>query len=103
VLDLNGCAERLHLTGHLTAVTAIVWSPNGKTLVTGTESGMVQCWDPITGQARLSLVGHRDSVSLLAFNPDGATLVSADHAGWLRVWSAVGIPPNPKPPAGARQ
>ncbi len=38
------------LTGHTGAVTAMAFSPNGKTFATGGEDGTIRLWDPRTGK-----------------------------------------------------
>jgi WD40 repeat protein len=37
--------------GHDSSVLFVAWSPDGKYLVSGSESGELICWDPQTGKS----------------------------------------------------
>ena len=38
------------LEGHTECVTAIAWSPEGKSLASGADDGTVRLWDPAGGK-----------------------------------------------------
>ncbi|CAL9278644.1 WD40 repeat domain-containing protein [Streptomyces sp. SudanB52_2052] len=72
--------------------TALAFSPDGKYLAAGEESGQVTVWD---GDAEKPLgilpasperEGKPRHVSALVFSPDGRTLAAAGHDGTLRLW-----------------
>ncbi len=74
------------LTGHTGPVTSIVFSPDGKTLVTGSEDNTIQLWDASTGEHKATCDGHEDGVNMIAFHPNGKTFAS-DSEDWLiRIW-----------------
>ena len=60
------------LVGHSRKLTAVAFSPDGKTLATGAQDQTVRLWEVETQQVQHTLQGHTDSVNCLAFSPDGA-------------------------------
>jgi WD40 repeat protein len=75
VWDLATGMLRHRLAGNESAVTALAFAPDGKTLVGGLDRA-IRLWDPATGRLLKTLEGHRDWVCALAFSPDGQTLAS---------------------------
>ncbi len=65
------------LYGHERNVRALAMSPDGRTLASGDEVGMVRLWDLRTGSAVGVLKGHALSISRLVFSADGSLLASA--------------------------
>ena len=67
---------------------AVAFSPDGKTVLTGSFDGTAQVWEAATGKPLGPPLPHRDVVRAVAFSPDGKTLATAcrDHA--LRLWDA---------------
>ena len=65
------------LGGDFTAdPVAVAFSPNGKTLVSGSFDRTVRLWDAATGETCATLKGHEGIVYAVAFSPDGKTLAS---------------------------
>ena len=78
---------RIALLDQGSDVNAMAFSPDGKTLAAGTESGLVLLWDLATRKKTAALNGHADSVSSVAFSPDGKTLASSDDdLGAIVLW-----------------
>ena len=71
------------------AAWAVAWSPDGRQLATGSDSGLVRRWDAATGKELRRLEGHSSSVTSVAFSPDGNTLASASRDESVRVWDAA--------------
>ncbi|MFF7446002.1 MULTISPECIES: helix-turn-helix domain-containing protein [unclassified Streptomyces] len=91
LLDLrSGRITRRALTSG--ATTALAFSPDGKYLAAGDESGQVTVWDGDAHKSRGVLPASpvRDGtprrVSSLAFSPDGRILAAAGDDGTLRLW-----------------
>lgn len=64
------------LTGHTQWVSACSWSPDGKTLDSGSADRSVRLWDVATSQCLATLCGHTDSVEACACSPEGRRLAS---------------------------
>jgi WD40 repeat protein len=64
---------------HVAMVDALVYSPNGKFLVSGSYQE-VAVWDAKTGALRQKLTGFADRVVALAFSPNGKYLATGGGA-----------------------
>jgi WD40 repeat protein len=88
------------LTGHTEAVRAAAFSPDGRTLASGSDDRSVRLWnvgDPANpAPLGVPLTGHTSAVNSVAFSPDGGTLASGGYDGMIRLWN-VGDPANPAP------
>lgn len=82
-------SEIFTLTGHVGYVRAVAYSPDGQTLASAGDDGVIRFWDAITGEERRQLKGHTGVVSAIAFGPDGKTLASAGGDGTVRIWASA--------------
>ena len=53
------------------SVRSVAFSPDGKTLASGSGDHTIRLWDASTGQHKNTLVGHTGGVYCVAFSPDG--------------------------------
>src|SRR5262249_19780817 len=68
------------------AVGALAFSPDGKTLASGTWPQTVILWDVKTGRLKQRLAGHSDEVISVAFSPDGTVLASGSRDKTILLW-----------------
>jgi WD40 repeat protein len=79
-------AELVIQTGHTAWVESVAFSPDGKTLASGSVDKTIKLWSLETGRRIKSLEGHTDSVISVAFSPDGKTLASGSDDRTINLW-----------------
>jgi WD40 repeat protein len=80
--------------GHLSVVTSLAVSGDGKSLLTSGEDGAVKLWDVETGRVAGELAkgtpgddsNYDVQVKAVAFSPDGRLAAWGDNAGDLTLW-----------------
>ncbi len=89
------------LTGHTDWVSSVAFSPDGRTLASGSADGTVRLWDVATGKTIQTLNAHwyhallklfgipNVAVSSVAFSVDGRTLASGNFDGTVRLWDVA--------------
>ncbi|WP_366838108.1 hypothetical protein [Nostoc sp. LPT] len=71
---------------HSDAVTCLVFSPDGKTLVSGSNDETIVKWKITENQLQVFPERHRRGVTSSAFSPDGETLISGGRDQTIKVW-----------------
>lgn len=75
-LPARACAR----DGHLAAVTALAWSPDGRVLASGSKNGQAFLWSTETGEKLKNLSEYNSvdqPVNAMAFSPDGQRVAMA--------------------------
>jgi WD40 repeat protein len=88
IFDVKTSREISTLVGHHDWVWCVAFSPDGRTLASGSYDSSIRIWDVETGRTIRNLLGHSDVVEGLAFSPDGMTLVSCSRDATLMIWNA---------------
>ncbi|GMG38934.1 unnamed protein product [Aspergillus oryzae] len=79
--------EALALIG--SSVNSVAFSPDGRTLASGSLDHTIKLWDTTTGTERQTLKGHSGWVNLVAFSPDRYTLASGSLDNTIKLWDTT--------------
>lgn len=74
------------LKGHTDSVLALAFSPDGKTLASGSSDGTIKLWEVATCKERETLHADKLAVQSLAFSPAGKKLASGGWDGTVKLW-----------------
>jgi WD40 repeat protein len=74
------------LSAYQDRVKSVAISPDGQTLVSGSNDKNIKVWRLSNGKLLRTLSGHRESVWSVAISPDGQTLVSGSDDNTIKVW-----------------
>jgi WD40 repeat protein/serine/threonine protein kinase len=90
VVDLHAGKELWTAVGANERVTALAFSPDGKTLASGggfiDTNRNIRLWNVASGKVTGELEGHSFWIGSLVFWPDGKSLASSSADQTLRVW-----------------
>jgi WD40 repeat protein len=88
VMDLHDGKELWSVVGSKLYITALAFSPDGKTLASAAGFGEsdIRLWDVATGKEIGRLEGHKGWVGSLVFWPDGKKLASSSADQTIRIW-----------------
>jgi WD40 repeat protein len=76
IYDVTIHQEVALLTGNMGPVSGVAFSPDGRTIVSGSNDGSVWVWNVKTGEHRQILTAEQEWVSSVAFSPDDKIIAS---------------------------
>ena len=88
--DGEGESVRTLATGHTGAIMSVVFSGDGRTMLTCSQDGTLKAWDMASGQERVTIAGHDvyNAIFPAVFSPDGRLVASGSIEGLVRLWPA---------------
>lgn len=78
---------QLQLKEHTNGVNGVAVTPDGRTVVSGSQDKTIRFWDLATGK-RTGIIRHTAGVQAVALSPDGKTLAAADREGHIVLFDA---------------
>ncbi|WP_414550665.1 protein kinase domain-containing protein [Anabaena sp. CCY 0017] len=87
VWNLTTGKEIASFKSHFQRVNVVAISPDGRTLVSGSDDKTIKIWDLFTGELVRTLRGHSDSIQAIAISPDGTTLASGSDDHTIKLWN----------------
>lgn len=78
-------SPRSRMIFYVDSVFSVVYSPDGKTLASGSQDKALRLWDVATGRELRDFEGHTDMVNSVAFSPNGQRLGSGSPDGSIRI------------------
>jgi WD40 repeat protein/serine/threonine protein kinase len=82
----NGSRSVRRFGGHDQCVNSVVFSPDGRWALSGSEDETILLWEVATGQCLRIRHGHELMVTSVCFSPDGRQALSGSDDHTLRLW-----------------
>src|SRR4051812_3397399 len=79
-------AEVFAQLGHTLQISSVDFSPDGKTIATGSADGTAKIWDKATGRELGTLLGHGNLVGPVRFSPNGKLLATGSVDRTIKLW-----------------
>ena len=70
---------------HMLGIRSLAMSPDGKTMASGDQQGVVKIWDPETGQVKATTDLKGGEVTSLTWHPDGSVIAAAWERNFIKL------------------
>lgn len=77
------------LHAHTDKIWHVLYSPDGRTILTVSIDKTAKLWDVETRRLRATLVGHTDWIFRARFSPDSKLAVTASRDGTAKIWDVA--------------
>ena len=72
--------------GHSKGVTSVAFSPDGRSILSGSWDHTLKLWDAATGKVLRTFEGQPEAVNSVAFSPDGRGVLAASVGSSMKLW-----------------
>ena len=86
ILDAITGSQVAVLSGHTNCVNSLIFSPDGMSLVSGSDDKTIKLWDVQTGGVAKTLYGHTNCITSVSISLDNTTIASGSHDKTIRLW-----------------
>ena len=86
ILDVITGSQKAIFSGHTNDVLSLVFSSNGRSLVSGSDDTTVKLWDMQTGGVIKTFSGHSEIVLSVSISVDSTTIASGSYDNTVRLW-----------------
>ncbi len=87
LFDVVAAGETKHWQAHDDGINALLFTPDGKQLVTGSNDQSIKVWDATSGNL-IAKLSHASEVNSLSLSGDGKWLASGAADGSIKIWDA---------------
>ncbi|OGW43713.1 MAG: hypothetical protein A2X57_06355 [Nitrospirae bacterium GWD2_57_8] len=72
--------------GHSKSIYSVAFSPDGRSVVSGSHDNTIKLWEESTGREIRTLQGHSLGVLSVVFSPDGRSVLSGSLDNTIKLW-----------------
>jgi WD40 repeat protein/tRNA A-37 threonylcarbamoyl transferase component Bud32 len=78
--------SQMTMRGHVGGVNRVVFTPDGKRIISGGEDGTIRVWDIATGKELMKIDAHKSWITYTRVHPDGKQIASSSGENTVKLW-----------------